>query len=73
MKVEVTDANRELCLCPGCPTFDGCMRDGGETLYCGVGRTPCEPASKGCLCGGCPVTSAYALKGGYYCLSGEAV
>jgi hypothetical protein len=72
MKVDVTEQNRELCLCPSCPTYDVCMGGASETLFCGVGETSCDPASKGCLCGGCPVTSAYELSGGYYCLAGTA-
>ena len=72
MKVDVTDANHESCLCPGCPTYDACMGADSQDLFCGVGDTLCDPASKGCLCGGCPVTKAYDLSGGYYCLTGKA-
>ena len=72
MKVDVTDQNRESCSCPGCPTYEQCMREGSEILYCGVGRTTCAPESKGCVCGACAVLSHYELTGRYFCFSGEA-
>ena len=70
--VEVTAENREACLCPGCPTYNECMTAENENLYCGVGKTVCEPTKSGCLCPGCPVHEEYGLVGTYYCFSGPA-
>lgn len=72
MAVDVTEANREKCLCPGCPTYNECMSAEEEALFCGVGKTVCEPTKSGCLCGGCPVHAAYGLTGSYFCFEGTA-
>lgn len=72
MVVEVTEENRERCLCPGCPTYDECMGMEEEVLYCGTAVSMCEITKNGCLCGGCPVYAHYGLNGGYYCEGGPA-
>lgn len=70
MSVDVTEANREACLCPNCPTYDECMAMEEEALYCGTAVTICELTKAGCICGGCPVFSEYGLAGTYFCEAG---
>lgn len=72
MRPEDSEANAASCLCPGCPTYDDCMRGAGQRLYCSRGRTDCTPAAKGCICGGCPVWSANGLSSYYFCMEGAA-
>jgi hypothetical protein len=72
MQVDVNDANKGLCMCPTCPSFDSCMRGAGELLYCGSGKSSCEVGANGCLCPDCAVHENYALKHNYFCISGAA-
>ena len=72
MKVEDTVENAEQCLCPECPTYDRCMSDAAEALYCARSETACEPKAKSCLCGGCPVWAVNGLEEYYYCVRGAA-
>ena len=64
-----TEENAKRCLCPGCPTYNECMKDNNEHLYCSRGNTECELEEIDCLCGSCPVWHEYGLKSFYYCQS----
>jgi hypothetical protein len=72
MKVEDTADNAERCACPGCPTFNDCMRAGAQALYCARGVTDCEPQAASCICGSCPVWSNNSLSDYYFCIQGAA-
>ena len=71
-KVENSQANREKCFCPNCPTFTDCGKEKNERLYCSNGKTACDFKMKGCLCGACPVHAENNLQAGYYCVRGSA-
>jgi hypothetical protein len=73
MNVDDNEQNADRCLCPGCPTYNDCMRGESQRLFCSRGKTDCDPSANGCLCGGCPVWSDYDLSGYYYCKEGAAV
>lgn len=64
--------NSAKCLCPGCPSYNSCMREKTEALYCGRDKTECKLEKRGCLCGSCPVHKENNLDGYYYCVSGAA-
>jgi hypothetical protein len=72
MRPENTDQNAGSCLCPGCPTYNGCMKEKGQALFCSRGDTECDPSPKGCICGECPVWASYDLSDYYYCMNGAA-
>ncbi len=72
MRVDDNDANAGRCLCPGCPTYNDCMRDKVQVLFCSRGATECQPDPKGCICGECPVWSEYGLASYYFCRAGAA-
>ena len=67
-----TEENTEMCLCPGCPTHNECMKDNNERLFCSRGKTSCDLEKRGCLCGTCPVERNYGLTDFYYCAEGAA-
>jgi len=52
---KIIEANRGMCICDSCPTYNECMRSD----------------KKGCLCPPCPVTKALGLKKAYYCIKGS--
>ncbi|MGZ7047384.1 MAG: DUF2769 domain-containing protein [Methanobacterium sp.] len=64
-----TEENATRCLCPGCPTYNECMKNNNEHLYCSRGNTGCEFEEIDCLCGKCPVWKEYGIKSFYYCSS----
>jgi hypothetical protein len=72
MRPENTTENADRCKCPGCPTYNDCMTDGDERLFCGRGKTDCDPSMNGCICGECPVWQQNDLSDYYYCIEGAA-
>jgi hypothetical protein len=62
---------KDHCTCSGCPTYNECMREKYEQLYCIIGRSPkCSFERKGCICPTCPVKDAAGLQKAYYCIKG---
>ncbi len=72
MKVQDTESNAVQCFCPDCPTYNDCMRDGGQRLFCAREATGCSPTADTCICGRCPVWAAYGLASYYFCVRGAA-
>lgn len=71
-KVPDTQENVQKCICGGCPSYDQCMRDKDEILYCARGKSKCEIVKNGCRCGSCPLTPEFDLDRLYYCATGAA-
>jgi hypothetical protein len=63
MLVPETKENLEKCICRTCPTFDECMKNNDEGLYCAKGKTGCTVEKKECLCVSCPIDAEYRLTG----------
>lgn len=62
---------RLQCICDGCPTYNECMRERRELLFCIEGKSPaCTFEKRGCLCPNCPVTETAGLSKAYYCVRG---
>jgi hypothetical protein len=60
------------CICGRCPTYNECMREQDELIYCIIGRSPmCSFEKKGCICPTCPVKEAIGLKKAYHCVRGS--
>ena len=71
-KVPDTQENTIQCICGGCPSYDECMRNNDEILYCAKEKSTCEVPRNGCLCGACPLASEFDLDKLYYCVIGAA-
>lgn len=67
-----TEENVKRCLCPGCSTYNLCMKNNKDTLFCSRGKTECNFKNKGCPCSGCLVWAEYRLDEFYYCERGAA-
>lgn len=59
------------CICGKCPTYNDCMKEKKEALFCALGKSGCTATKKGCLCPACPVTRELGLRHGYYCMQGS--
>lgn len=72
MRPDDTEQNAGRCICPGCPTYNECMGEADEVLFCVRGATACGPSASGCICPECPVWATYSLVSRYFCMSGAA-
>ncbi len=72
VKVDDVPANTERCRCPSCPTYDACMREKQQVIFCSRGKSDCGPKAVSCMCGQCPVWAQYGLSGYYFCIQGAA-
>jgi hypothetical protein len=71
-KVPDTQESMMKCVCGGCPSYDQCMKDKMEGLFCAKGKSSCDVTRNGCICGGCPLAVEYDLDKMYYCEIGAA-
>jgi len=72
-KVEDTQENLKMCVCPNCPTFKNSQLSGG--LFCAKGKATEEEIDilqAGCLCWDCIVFDKYNLELEYYCVRGKS-
>lgn len=71
---QVPDIQETLqkCICGGCPSYNQCMKDNMEALFCARGKSSCEFSKEGCICGACPLTPEYSLDKMYCCEIGAA-
>lgn len=67
MKVDDTNDNFKKCICQNCPTYNECMKEKREKLFCAKGKTSCLPEKQGCICPECSIASEYNLEKVYYC------
>lgn len=65
-----TPESLQQCICGGCPSYNQCMQDNQEGLYCARKKSACEFDRNGCICGACPLASEYALEKLFYCATG---
>ena len=72
MKVSNTPENNVKCVCDGCPTYDDCMEEKKQKLFCASGKTECQLNKQGCICGECPISSEFQLNDWYFCEKGVA-
>ena len=61
--------NADRCLCPECPTYNECMSNRNQRIFCSRGNTECKLDEEGCICEKCPVWNEYPIKSFYYCRS----
>ena len=67
------DQMKEDCICPICPTHNECAKNGGETLFCVLGKSEiCITKERGCMCPTCPFAQEYEIgvKYNFYCTRG---
>ena len=70
-RMKATDANKALCICPNCPTYNECAQENGELFYCAMGASPiCITKELGCICPACPITEKMGLTHDYFCVRG---
>lgn len=65
------EENRQRYMCPGCPTYNDCMRGKDERMFCVAGRSICDIVQQGCICPTCPVTKILGLTHMFYCTDGS--
>ena len=63
MIVPDTKENLDKCICSNCSSYNRCMKENQEGLFCGRGSTKCEIEEQDCICNTCPVDQEYNLTG----------
>ena len=60
---------RSLCSCSGCPTYNECMRENEELVFCMTGASvTCSFDATTCLCIGCPVAAEFGAGKAFSCI-----
>jgi len=85
MEVPNTKENIEKCICKDCPTYNECMSNGKEALYCSIGGSNCKTEKLECICEQCHINEEYNLTANldlmekmilhlnnHYCINGPA-
>ena len=72
LKVPDTQEYLQKCICGDCPSYNQCMKDVPEALYCARGKSTCDFEKIGCMCPVCPLTSEFNLDKLYYCEMGAS-
>lgn len=72
MRPDDNQETAEMCLCPGCPTYNDCMRSNEERLFCARGKSACDVSAVECICSECPVWASFRLDSYYFCMRGAA-
>jgi len=67
----ILERNRGLCSCPKCPTYNDCMKEKQDRMYCWTGKSPCTVNPTGCLCPACPVAALMGYSHASYCTGGS--
>ena len=70
MKFPNTKENMMKCIFMKCPTYNMCMKDKMEGMFCSAGKSSCELKQTGCICTDCPLWTEYELKIAYHCVNG---
>ncbi len=67
-KMKLIEEKKNMCICPGCPTYNDCAEKAQETLFCFIGRSSvCISEEKDCVCPICPVTPDLGLTKDFFC------
>ena len=70
-RMKAIEANKALCVCPTCPTYNICAKENDESFYCALGgSTICITKESGCICPACPITEKMGLTNDYFCTRG---
>lgn len=70
-KKQLMMKNQSMCTCAKCPTYNSCMKEKNELLFCSTGKSACSVEMKACICPTCPVTAMMGLTHAYYCVKGS--
>ena len=68
---QLIDMEKEkICICRTCPTYNQCMTENNEALFCILGSN-CEVDQVECICFQCPAHTNFEMKHESYCKDGS--
>jgi Protein of unknown function (DUF2769) len=71
-RLQETAKEKQICICPDCPTYNDCAKEAQELLYCVYGSSfHCIYEDNGCICPTCPVTDDLGLLNDDFCIKGS--
>ncbi len=62
---------KRICICKDCPTYNQCMAENKEGLFCFLGKSSCDADLIQCKCGECPAHTNFQMKYESYCMEGS--
>ncbi len=62
---------KRICICKNCSTYNHCMAENKEGLFCFLGKSSCDLDLTHCKCGECPAHRNFQLKYESYCREGS--
>lgn len=62
---------KKICICRTCPSFNLCMDDNKEALFCILGKSSCQLSIIECKCLECPAHNNFEMRHGSYCVEGS--
>lgn len=68
---QLLEKEKESCICKDCSTYDQCMQDNREGLYCAYNKSPCLVKEQECICPACPIYEEYGMMYNTYCIKGS--
>lgn len=73
-RAEEMERLKAECICPICPTYNDCVKEAGEVLFCVLGKSKeCVLERKDCMCPPCPFSRRLKFGAAYttYCIRGS--
>jgi len=62
---------KKICICRTCPSYDQCMDEKTEALFCILGKSSCQVNIVECKCLECPAHNNFEMRHGTYCMDGS--
>jgi hypothetical protein len=62
---------KKICICRTCPSFNQCMDENKEGLFCILGKSSCQVDIVECKCLECPAHNNFEMKNDSYCVEGS--
>ncbi|OPX60173.1 MAG: hypothetical protein A4E25_00639 [Methanobacterium sp. PtaB.Bin024] len=62
---------KKICICRNCPSFNQCMEEDKEALFCILGKSSCDVTIAECNCLECPAHSNFDMRHKSYCVEGS--
>ncbi|HMK53643.1 MAG TPA: DUF2769 domain-containing protein [Methanobacteriaceae archaeon] len=71
LKTLIGMEKKKICICRTCPTYNQCLEEKKEALFCILGKTSCDIDLVQCECEKCPAHANFQLRHDSYCLKGS--
>ena len=71
LKTLIEMEKKRICICRDCSSFNQCMGENKDALFCILGKTNCKSEIVNCMCSECPAYAKFQMKHNSYCANGS--